>query len=269
MNGFYFAGQQRRPHAGARRPLNDCRDPNEIGAFHIIGLTGLLIEIRVPCDAVFFRPSAAPKGRVVGIRHGWKDRVHSLEKPLLRHQAERRQCARFEVIHAESIVHADNDALLSNECHRYQALRLILFAPLAIAGMGRTTRFPLRSILSWSLFLYLNSCRLQELRRLRLSRVWKLLQKIKSFPRFRPWRKSSIYLQASPNAGAIREARSFFAQRPVPARSTISIVISSAAICRVQKQEFINLARRTLPCGGCVMEITVMPWCRRAEESLP
>src|SRR5207344_439725 len=68
---------------------------------------------------------------VVGIRHGWKNRIHSLEKSLLRHQAERRQCARFEVVHAESIVHADNDALLSNEGHRYQLSRIILFHPLA------------------------------------------------------------------------------------------------------------------------------------------
>ena len=119
-------------HAGARRPLNDCRDPNEIGAFHIIGLAGLLIEIRVPRDAVFFRPCAATNGRVVGIRHGWKDRIHSFEKSLLRHQAERRQGTRFEVIHAESIVHADNDPLFSNEGHRYQGFKYYLISPARI-----------------------------------------------------------------------------------------------------------------------------------------
>ena len=75
----------------------------------------------------------------------------------------------------------------------------------------------------------------------------RLRQKIKLFPRFRPWRKFSIYLQESPSVGAIRGARYFFARRPVPARSIISISISSAAICQVYKQEFITLARRTLP----------------------
>ena len=131
MNGFYFARQQRRLHAGARRALNDCRDSNEIGAFHIVGLTGLLIEIRVSCDAVFFRPCAATNGRVVGIRHGWKDRIHSFEQALLPHRAQRRQGTRFEVIHAESIDHADNDPLFSNEGHSYKVSTISLLHPVA------------------------------------------------------------------------------------------------------------------------------------------
>ena len=55
-----------------------------------------------------------------------------LKNPSLRHQAERRQCARFEVIHAESIVHADNDPLLSNEGHRYPTSKDYLISPARI-----------------------------------------------------------------------------------------------------------------------------------------
>src|SRR4029453_1084300 len=131
MNGFYFAGQQRRPYASARRPLNDGRDTNEIGAFHVIGLAGLLIEIGVPRDAVFFGPCATTNGRVVGIRYGWKNRTDPPKKTSLGHQAERGKRSRFEVIHAKSIVHTDNDSLLSNEGHSESPPRIILFHPLA------------------------------------------------------------------------------------------------------------------------------------------
>src|SRR5262245_19401431 len=134
MNGFYFAGQQRRPYTGARRPLNDCRDTNEIGAFHVIGLAALFIEIRVSSDAVVLGPCAATNRRVVGISYGWKNCTGALKKTLRRHQADGGQCTRFEVIHTESIVHADNDSLLSDEGHGYSPPRTIFFSPDGIKG---------------------------------------------------------------------------------------------------------------------------------------
>src|SRR4029450_4271756 len=98
MNGFCLAGQQRRSYASARRPLNDGRHANEIGAFHVIGLAGLFIEIRVSRDAVLFGPCATTNGRVVSVRYGWENRTDALEKTSLRHQTERRHCTPLEVI---------------------------------------------------------------------------------------------------------------------------------------------------------------------------
>ena len=60
-----------------------------------------------------------------------KTAVHSFEQSLLPHRAERWQGTRFEVIHAESIVHADNDPLFSNECHSYKVSTISLLDPLA------------------------------------------------------------------------------------------------------------------------------------------
>src|SRR4029453_11061317 len=131
MYGFYFAGQQRRSYASARCRLNDGRHANEIGAFHVIGLARLFIEIGVPRDAVFFGPCATTNGRIVGIRYGWKNRTDAPKKTSLGHQAERRKRTRFEIIHAKSIVHTDNDSLLSNEGHNVSPPRIILFHPLA------------------------------------------------------------------------------------------------------------------------------------------
>src|SRR5262249_32869335 len=134
MNGFYFAGQQCRPYTGVRRPLNDCWDTNEIRAFHVVGLTGLFIEIRISRDAVFLGPSATTNRRIVGISYGWKNCTDPLKKTPRRHQVERGQRTRFKVIHTESIVHADDDALLSDEGHMHPPPRTIFFSPDGIKG---------------------------------------------------------------------------------------------------------------------------------------
>lgn len=49
------------------------------------------IEIGIAGDAVLLRPCAATDRRIIGIRHSWKNRVHSLEKSPLRHKPQRRQ----------------------------------------------------------------------------------------------------------------------------------------------------------------------------------
>ena len=72
-------------------------------------------------------------------------------------------------------------------------------------------------------------------------------EKIKRFPRFKPWQRFFFYPPASPNVEAIREARSSFARRPVPARCIISICISSAAICRIWRRVFIISVPMTSP----------------------
>src|SRR5215510_4300462 len=127
MNGFYFAGEQCRPYTCVRRPLNDCWDPNEIGAFHVVGLAGLFIEIGISCDAVFLGPRATTNRRIVGISYGWKNCTDALKKTPCRHQVEGGQRTRFKVIHTESIVHDDNDSLLSNEAHRSSTLQQLAY----------------------------------------------------------------------------------------------------------------------------------------------
>src|SRR5262249_8112344 len=58
-----------------------------------------------------------------------KNCTDSLKKTPRRHQAERGQCTRFKVIHTESIVHADDDSLLSDEGHMHPPPRTIFFSP--------------------------------------------------------------------------------------------------------------------------------------------
>src|SRR5262245_31881357 len=111
------------------------------------------------------------------------------------------------------------------------------FAQIAITWIGRTSRFLLKSIPSWSLFLYPNSYPLQAWPRWRPSQSWTLPQKTKPFPRFKPWRRFFFYPPVSPNVEAIQEARSSFAPQPVPVRSIISICILFVAICRNCKSE--------------------------------
>ena len=51
----------------------------------------------------------------VGYRR--KNRAHPFEKTMFRHEAKTRQWACFHIVHAETIVHADNDPLFTDECH--------------------------------------------------------------------------------------------------------------------------------------------------------
>src|SRR6516165_4960341 len=104
-------------------PLNNRRNADEIGAFHVIRFAGLLIEIRVAGNAVLFGPRATTNGSIVGIGHRRKDGIHPLKETVLRHKPKRSHRARFKIIHAKTVVHAEDDALLSDKAHAYQPPR--------------------------------------------------------------------------------------------------------------------------------------------------
>src|ERR671922_919146 len=117
MNSFYFAREQCRLDAALSGALNDCRHANKIGVLHIISVTSFLVEIGVACDAMFLRPRAATDRRIIGVGYRGKNRAHPFEKTMFRHHPETRQRTCFHVVHAETIVHADNDPLLTDKSH--------------------------------------------------------------------------------------------------------------------------------------------------------
>src|SRR5262245_26942136 len=83
---------------------------------------------------MFLWPCATTNRRIVGISYGRKNCADALKKTPRRHRADGGQCTRFEVIDTESIVHADNDPLLSDEGHAYSPPRTIFFSLDGIKG---------------------------------------------------------------------------------------------------------------------------------------
>src|SRR5262245_40615723 len=83
---------------------------------------------------MFLWPCATTNRRIVGISYGRKNCADALKKTQRRHRADGGQCTLFEVIHTESIVHPDNDPLLSDEGHVYSPPRTIFFSLDGIKG---------------------------------------------------------------------------------------------------------------------------------------
>ena len=111
MDSFYFARQERRLYAALGGALNDRRDANKIGVLHVVGCAALFVEIGIAGDAMLFGPCAAADRGIVGVGYRRKNRAHSFEKTLLRHEAKTRQWVGFHIIHAQAILHAENDPL--------------------------------------------------------------------------------------------------------------------------------------------------------------